>query len=105
MITYADSEDKCRSRMLLHYFGEKNEHNCGQCDVCLQKPKKSTDNKTYKELCTQIKEMLKASTMNSKELIQAFPNQEEEVEQVLHFLMGEEEVQLNNGVLSLKNLK
>lgn len=103
MITYADSEDKCRSRMLLHYFGEKNEHNCGQCDVCLQKPKKSTDNKTYKELCTQIKEMLKASTMNSKELIQAFPNQEEEVEQVLHFLMGEEEVQLNNGILSLKN--
>ena len=41
--------------------------------------------------------------MNSKELIQAFPNQEEEVEQVLHFLMGEEEVQLNNGILSLKN--
>jgi ATP-dependent DNA helicase RecQ len=24
----------CRSRMLLRYFGEKNDHDCGQCDVC-----------------------------------------------------------------------
>ena len=33
MLEYADAEDKCRSRMLLYYFGERNEHNCGQCDV------------------------------------------------------------------------
>ena len=37
MIEYASAEENCRSRMLLRYFGEKNEHNCGQCDVCLQK--------------------------------------------------------------------
>ena len=28
MIEYASSEENCRSRMLLRYFGEKNEHNC-----------------------------------------------------------------------------
>lgn len=37
MTEYATAEDKCRSRMLLRYFGEKNEHNCGLCDVCLSK--------------------------------------------------------------------
>jgi hypothetical protein len=39
--------------------------------------------------------------MNSRELVQAFSSQEEMVEQVLHYMMGEEEIQLNNGVLSL----
>ena len=30
MEEYVTTENVCRSRMLLHYFGEKNEHNCGQ---------------------------------------------------------------------------
>ncbi len=34
MEEYVTTENICRSRMLLRYFGEKNEHNCGQCDVC-----------------------------------------------------------------------
>ena len=101
MITYADSDDKCRSRMLLHYFGEQNEHNCGQCDVCLQHPKPSISQETYQAISSQVKEMLKSSPMNSRELVQAFSSQEEMVEQVLHYMMGEEEIQLNNGVLSL----
>lgn len=102
MIDYVESDDKCRSRMLLHYFGEQNEHNCGQCDVCLQRPKQTADNDTFKVISSQIKEMLKNKYMNSQELIKAFPKQEEVVEQVLHFMMGEEEIQLNSGVLSLK---
>ena len=37
MEEYVTSESVCRSRMLLRYFGEKNEHNCKQCDVCLNR--------------------------------------------------------------------
>jgi ATP-dependent DNA helicase RecQ len=34
MIEYASNDYTCRSRMLLRYFGEKNIHDCGQCDAC-----------------------------------------------------------------------
>ena len=46
MEEYVTTENVCRSRMLLRYFGEKNEHNCGQCDVCLSK--RTTDNLSEK---------------------------------------------------------
>jgi ATP-dependent DNA helicase RecQ len=34
VIGYATMCDKCRSRMLLEYFGEKDAASCGTCDVC-----------------------------------------------------------------------
>ena len=56
IIEYATSDNNCRSRMLLSYFGEKNEHNCGVCDVCLQKKKKSSTLSTseYKSIQKEI---------------------------------------------------
>ena len=55
MEEYVTTENICRSRMLLRYFGEKNEHNCGQCDVCLSK--RATDNlseESYEEVKRQL---------------------------------------------------
>ena len=34
MISYVQNKVTCRSRLLLSYFGEENDHRCGQCDVC-----------------------------------------------------------------------
>ena len=48
MEEYVTSESVCRSRMLLRYFGEKNEHNCKQCDVCLNRHE--TDSVSYTHL-------------------------------------------------------
>lgn len=37
MVEYVTSEQQCRSKMLLSYFGQKSAGNCGQCDVCISK--------------------------------------------------------------------
>ncbi|MCR4765982.1 MAG: RecQ family ATP-dependent DNA helicase [Bacteroidaceae bacterium] len=34
MINYVQNKVTCRSRLLLSYFGEENNHCCGMCDVC-----------------------------------------------------------------------
>ena len=37
VINYAVSDDKCRSWLLLEYFGEKGSDDCRRCDVCVQR--------------------------------------------------------------------
>lgn len=39
VLYYTGSTDICRSRLLLSYFGEDIDHDCGQCDVCVGKRK------------------------------------------------------------------
>ena len=34
MIHYAKNDEECRSKQLLAYFGEENDNECKQCDVC-----------------------------------------------------------------------
>ena len=36
IISYVKETDECRSRMLIDYFGQPAENDCGICDVCLK---------------------------------------------------------------------
>ena len=40
-INYAYSDTGCRERMLLGYFGEKSEDECGHCDLCIDRRKRA----------------------------------------------------------------
>ena len=39
MINYFNNKEKCRSQLLLSYFGETDAKNCGCCDTCCQRRK------------------------------------------------------------------
>lgn len=39
MIHFAESTEKCRSRIILEYFGEDDTNDCGMCDWCVKKKK------------------------------------------------------------------
>ncbi|MBQ8455005.1 MAG: RecQ family ATP-dependent DNA helicase [Bacteroidaceae bacterium] len=50
MLAYAEAEsDCCRSRMLLRYFGEEADHDCGICDVCVRRKEGSSQPAEEKE--------------------------------------------------------
>ncbi len=102
MEEYVTTENVCRSRMLLRYFGEKNEHNCGQCDVCLSK--RTTDDlseKSYEEVKRQILDLLSHSPLTPAETADQIKAEKEDIGQVIRYLLDEGELKMQDGMLSL----
>ena len=102
MEEYVTTENICRSRMLLRYFGEKNEHNCGQCDVCLSKS--ATDNlseESYEEVKRQILDLLSHSPLTPAETADQIKAEKEDIGQVIRYLLDEGELKMQDGMLHI----
>jgi len=102
MEEYVTTENVCRSRMLLHYFGEKNEHNCGQCDVCLSnRASNDVSEKSYEELKRQILELLGQSPLTPAEIADKIKAEKEDIGQVIRYLLDEDGLKMQDGMLHI----
>jgi ATP-dependent DNA helicase RecQ len=54
MIHYVKQRERCRSVILLEYFGESGAKDCGVCDLCLQKKKEQANHEIYARYRPQI---------------------------------------------------
>ncbi len=101
MIAYADSEDKCRSRMLLHYFGEQNSHNCGVCDVCLQRHSSGLRQSEFDDIATEIRRQLASGPLFPDELRRRIDAPSDRFRQVLAFLLEQELIRREDSRIML----
>ncbi len=61
IISYVKETDECRSRMLIDYFGQPADNNCGICDVCLKNKNLGGGKVRSKEVQQHILKMLEAA--------------------------------------------
>lgn len=71
VIHYAESTHKCRSQILMAYFGETNTSRCNQCDVCLEENKKILHTDEFEKISLEIKELLAVHPMQISNLVDA----------------------------------
>ena len=102
MEEYVTSENVCRSRMLLRYFGEKNEHNCGQCDICLShRATDSLSDDSFEELKRRMTGLLIQKPLTPAEIANNMEAEKEKVGEVIRYLLEEGEWKMQDGMIHI----
>ncbi|GAB4258896.1 MAG: ATP-dependent DNA helicase RecQ [Vicingaceae bacterium] len=99
VIYYATSHHKCRSLILLEYFGEKEAARCGVCDVCLERNKLNLSDLEFSTISDQIKEQLKKEPQTLSELVKKIKySREDKIIEVIQWSVDNHKIVYNDKV-------
>jgi ATP-dependent DNA helicase RecQ len=103
VIDFVTSHTRCRSSMLLHYFGEMETHRCGVCDICLEQNKLDLNELQLKELSKLIQETITKEPLPIYELPGKIKrHKKEDVLSLARYLVDNGEIFSIDGVLQIK---
>lgn len=86
MIDYADFNTKCRSVVLLDYFGEESDR-CGICDVCRKRNELDLSKYEFDIILEEIKDRLSEKKYDVQELVSKINYPEEKVIKIIRWLL------------------
>ncbi|MEJ8803273.1 RecQ family ATP-dependent DNA helicase [Pontibacter sp. H249] len=104
MALYVETTNRCRTQLLLEYFGEVTDKSCRICDYCLAQRKKEREGQEESQLRNKVIELLKVKPYLPKELMQHFEpkNQEQALSILRESLDNGKIVQLPDGKIKAK---
>jgi len=91
MIDYADYNTRCRSVILLDYFGEETDR-CGICDVCRERNELDLSKYEFDLILEEIKELLGDQKFDARELVSRIGLPEDKVIKVVRWLLDHNKI-------------
>ena len=98
MFRYAETENICRSKMLLEYLGEENADACGTCDVCIRKKKSGLSEEQFSAVSNSVQSILLDNPQPLSKLLGTIPNiKDEQAMQVVQWMLDNEKIRYASG--------
>ncbi len=105
VINYTTASGKCRSRMLLEYFGQKNAPNCGHCDYCKNKNELNISEFDFSEIQKNTITELQQQEYTIETLCELLSIQlkitEEKILKVFQWMIENKKLKHKDGLLSM----
>lgn len=95
VISYANENNICRSRILLNYFGQKETHDCGHCDVCLSKNETGLKRYEFNSIKETVLSKLENGEFTNTGLIDAIEGDKKKIIKVIRYLCDEGQIHYN----------
>jgi ATP-dependent DNA helicase RecQ len=92
MIHYASSNNKCRSQLLLSYFGDKNPDRCGQCDVCTRRNELDLSKYEFDLILDKIKAKLEYNLLSLDEVVDISGIDKDKTLKVIQWLLDNNKI-------------
>lgn len=95
-LMYANGTTKCRSQVLLSYFGDTESFRCGQCDICVRRNKLDLSKLEFDAVLEQIKKILKLESLLLDDLVDRVSTDEDKVLKVVQWLLDNNKILRND---------
>jgi len=95
IVQYAASTNKCRSQMLLSYFGDKEPDRCGICDVCTRRNELDLSKYEFDLILEELKDALQKQEMDIDLLVGHSKYNKDKVIRVIQWLLDNEKISKN----------
>jgi ATP-dependent DNA helicase RecQ len=101
---YVHETTGCRSKLIAHYFGDKEIKDCGVCDNCLKQKTIPLSREEFEMINHRIIDSVKHASIHSKDLIRNLSGiKKEKAWKVISFLQAENKIELDKaGWIRLK---
>jgi ATP-dependent DNA helicase RecQ len=102
ILMYSLEKNKCRSQVILEYFGESGTPACGECDVCRLNNESALQKEEFDLIRNDLLAVIAIEPLSLENLFEKIPIHRDKIIEVLQWLMDNNFVKFNEEQLLVK---
>lgn len=103
IVNYVATADKCRSSLLLEYFGEKDTAPCGRCDVCVAARRSTVSDESHASGIAAVEALIADGKLHPFEEFDKLSLSRPALSKLLRHLCDEEKIIVESGGVRVKH--